>query len=85
MKVEVLLKAAQVRERGRTVRAFEPFLSGVTDLVCKHILLARESFRTEVALERSQAGVCHHVTFQVPGSRELPSTHVTIQFSWLLV
>ena len=57
MKVEVLLKAAQVRERGRTVRAFEPFLSGVTDLVCKHILLARESFRTEVALEAFDVGV----------------------------
>ena len=81
----MLLKAAQVRERGRTVCAFEPFLSGVSDLVCKHILLARESFRTEFALVRSQARVCHHVTFQVPGSRELPSTHVTIQFSWLLV
>ena len=81
----MLLKAAQVRERGRTVRAFEPFLSGVTELVCKHICLAGESFRTEVALVRSQARVCYNVTFQVPGSRELPSTHVTIQFSWLLV
>ena len=74
----MLLKAAQVCERGRTEHALEPFLSGVTDLVCKHILLARESFRTEFALVRSQAGVCHHVTSQVPGSRELPSTHVTI-------